>query len=163
MGVLGALSHPEIPCSGRALLLLLQADSCAPGRPPLLPGFALAPQGICPLPWLMDPLESPCTPLTLSGSVRAYPFSGVQPLGFWESAGGLWDVPAFRGHHRGWDWNIFGNPKGINRMCFPEAAGCLCPPCVMAALLTLYPSLALRMQPPNGDILELRCGIPGLQ
>lgn len=111
----------------------------------------------------MDPLESPCTPLTLSGSVRAYPFSGVQPLGFWESAGGLWDVPAFRGHHRGWDWNIFGNPKGINRMCFPEAAGCLCPPCVMAALLTLYPSLALRMQPPNGDILELRCGIPGLQ
>lgn len=78
LGVQGALSHPEIPCSGSALLLLLQADSCAPGRPSLLPGFTLAPQGICSLPWLMDlwnPLECPCTPQALSGSVPAHPFS----------------------------------------------------------------------------------------
>lgn len=139
MGVQGALSHPKIPHSGRALLLLLQADSCAPGRPPLLPGFTLAPQGICPLPWLMDPqnpLESPCTPETLSASVPAHPFSEDQPLGFWESGGGLWGILAFQGRSIGWDWNVFRNPKGINRMHFPEAAGCLCPPGVTAALPT---------------------------
>lgn len=79
-----------------------------------------------------NPLECPCTPETLLGFV---PFSGDQPLGFWESAGGLWNVPAFWGHPcLGWDWNVFRNPKGINQMCFPEAAGCLCPPGVTAAL-----------------------------
>lgn len=148
LGVQGALSHPHIPCSGRALLLLLQADSCAPGRPPLLPGLTLAPQGICPLPWLMDPrnpLESPCTPQAPLGSAVAHPSSGDQPLGFWESAGGLWGIPAFQRHSLGWDWNVFGNPKGINWMCFPEAAGCLCPPAVTAALPTsLYCSPAQR-------------------
>lgn len=83
-----------------------------------------------------NPLECPCAPETLLGFV---PFSGDQPLGFWESAGGLWNVPAFWGHPcLGWDWNVFRNPKGINQMCFPEAAGCLCPSGVTAALPTAF-------------------------
>uniref|UniRef100_A0A803VGI7 Transmembrane protein 138 n=1 Tax=Ficedula albicollis TaxID=59894 RepID=A0A803VGI7_FICAL len=157
LGVQGALSHPKIPCSGSALLLLLQADSCAPGRPPLLPGFTLAPQGICPLPWLMDPwnpLESPCTPQALSGSVPPHLFSRDQPLGFWESAGGLWGIPAFQGHSLCWDWNVFGNPKRINQMRFPEAAGCLCPSAVTAALPT-----ALRGNPARRCARSRRKGI----
>lgn len=32
--------------SGRLLLLLLQADSCETGRPPLLPGLAVAAEGV---------------------------------------------------------------------------------------------------------------------
>lgn len=49
--------------SGSAVLLLLQADSCEAGRPPLLPGLAVAAKGVHASPkvtasWPMDECHS---------------------------------------------------------------------------------------------------------
>lgn len=128
--------------SGRALLLLLQADGGAPGRPPLLPGLALAAQGVCSLPRLTAPLQ--LAPLQLlaprdrsqrPGELGRAPqqcslcFQRPGPLlalaRLMQTAGisRMLVCPGLPLRHSPWwDSGVFVGSKGINSLRFPEAA-----------------------------------------
>lgn len=169
-------SPPPPSRSGRALLLLLQENRGAPGGPPLLPGLALAPQGVCPFPRLMAPLglwgthhlspRLPRSPQCLSVphgprwgrgrlshlSPRDQPWHRCSSCGCWEPVESRRCIPAVRQegpswrHNPHWDLSVFVNGKEINWLNFPEAAWCLC---ALRSPLWLFPAVLAALLTPR--------------